>query len=64
MQNKNARQQVKDVSCKLQDSVNALNSAINSVEKPENRQKIESTLSAVNSALESANCTLSNYQEQ
>jgi len=63
MKNKNAIQYVKDVSCKLEESINCLNSALDSVEKTENKEKIESTLWAVNSALESVNITISSYQD-
>ena len=63
MRKKNAIQHVKDVSCKLEESVDCLNSALDTVEKPENKQKIESTLSAVNNALQEVNNTISNYQE-
>ena len=63
MENKNARQQVQDVCNQLESAKNSLNQAISSAEKPENKQKIQSTLSAVDSALQTANTTLSNYQE-
>jgi len=62
-QGKNARQRVQGVTGQLQSSVNELNQALSSVEKPENKQKIQNTLNSVNSALQSANDTLSNYQE-
>lgn len=63
MQNKNAKQHVQDVQQQLQNSTNCLNSALSSVEKPENRQKIQETLNAVNGAMQSVNNTLNNYQE-
>jgi len=62
-QGKNAKQHVQDVQSNLLDSTNYLNQALNSVEKPENRQKIQNTLNSVESALHSLNNTLSNYQE-
>lgn len=62
-QGKNARQRVQDVTTQLQSSVSELNNALSSVEKPQNRQKIQNTLSSVDTALRSANETLSNYQE-
>lgn len=62
-QGKNARQRVQGVAGQLQSSVDELNQAMSSVEKPQNRQKIQDTLNSVNSALKSANSTLSNYQE-
>lgn len=36
--------------------------ALSSVEKPENKQQIQSTLSAVDGALQTAATTLSNYK--
>lgn len=63
MQNKNAKQHVQDVCSQLESAKNCLNQALNSVEKPENRQKIQSTLNAVDNALQTANTTLSSYQE-
>ncbi|WP_346913331.1 EscE/YscE/SsaE family type III secretion system needle protein co-chaperone [Clostridium sp.] len=62
-QGKNAKQHVQDVQSNLMDSTTCLNQALNSVEKPENRQKIQNTLNSVESALNSVNSTLSNYQE-
>lgn len=63
MQNENAKQHVQDVREKLQCSTDCLNKALGTVEKPENRQKIQETLNAVNSAMQSVNNTLNNYQE-
>ena len=63
MQGNDAREQVQDVCNQLQNCQNSLNQALSSVEKPENRQKIQTTLDSVNSALQSASTTLSNYQE-
>jgi hypothetical protein len=63
MEKKNAKQHVQDVCTKLQDAEGCLNKALSSVEKPENKQKIQSTLNAVDNALQTANSTLSNYQE-
>ncbi|MBF8983406.1 hypothetical protein IZY60_07640 [Lutibacter sp. B2] len=62
-QGKNAKQHVQDVQAQLQSSVNCLNQAISSVEKPENRRQIQETLNSVNSALNAANTTLTNYVE-
>lgn len=62
-QGKNAKQHVQDVCGQLEAAKNSLNMALNSVEKPENRQKIQNTLNSVNSALQTANMTLSTYQE-
>jgi uncharacterized protein VirK/YbjX len=63
MQNKNAKQHVQDVTNHLQTAKDCLNQAISSAEKPENKEKIQNTLNAVDSALQTANTTLSNYQE-
>jgi Cu/Ag efflux pump CusA len=60
---KNARQHIEDVYHKLQTSRTSLAEAVNIVEKDENRQQIQSTLDAVQSALQSATDTLSNYKE-
>ena len=61
--NKNAKQHVQDVTSHLQNAKNGLNSALSSVEKPENKQKIQDTLNAVDGALQNATNTLSNYTE-
>lgn len=63
MQTKNAKQHVQDVTNHLQDAKKCLNNALNSVEKPENKQKIQDTLNAVDGAMQTATSTLSNYQE-
>ena len=60
---KNAIQHVQDVTNHLQTAQSCLNQALGSVEKPENRQKIQDTLNAVNSALQTANTTISSYKE-
>jgi hypothetical protein len=60
---KNARQHVEDVYHKLQTSRISLAEAVNTVEKEENRQQIQNTLNAVQSALQAATDTLSNYRE-
>jgi hypothetical protein len=60
---KNAKQHVEDVYHKLQTSRTSLSQAINTVEKEENRQQIQNTLNAVQSALQVATDTLSNYTE-
>ena len=61
--NKNAKQHVEDVYHKLQTSRTALSEAVTTVEKEENRQQIQTTLNAVQSALKAATDTLSNYKE-
>jgi hypothetical protein len=60
---KNARQRIEDVYHKLQTSRITLTEAVTIVEKDENRQQIQSTLDAVQSALQSATDTLANYKE-
>ena len=60
---KNARQNVQDVCTQLQTAKGYLNDALTSVEKDENRQKIQNTLNAVDSALQTANSTLTTYKE-
>jgi len=60
---KNARQRVEDVYHKLQTSSTSLTEAINTVEKEEDRQQIQNTLTAVQSALQAVTTTLSNYKE-
>jgi len=60
---KNAKQHVQDACEKLQHSSTCLSDAVNTVEKAENKQQIQNTLNQVQSALEAANTTLSNYKE-
>lgn len=59
-QGKNARQHVEDVKSQLECAKNCLNEAMNSVEKPENRERIQGTLNEVNNALKAATNTLVN----
>jgi molecular chaperone GrpE (heat shock protein) len=63
MPNNNAKQNVQDVYDKLVTCMDSLNLALTSVEKMENKQRIQSTLGAVDNAIEAANHTLANYQE-
>lgn len=63
MSQNNAKQNVEDVYDKLVTCVESLNKAMSTVEKAENRQRIQSTLNAVDQAIEAANHTLANYQE-
>lgn len=60
---KNAKQHIQDVYHKLETSRTCLNEAMNTVEKDENRQQIQNTLNAVQTALQAATTTLSNYTE-
>lgn len=63
MPNNNAKQNVQNAYDKLVDCMDSLNQALTSVEKQENKQRIQSTLGAVDNAIEAANHTLANYQE-
>jgi len=63
METKNAKQHVQDVTNHLQNAKNCLNTALSTVEKPENKQQIQNTLNAVDGALQNATTTLSNYKE-
>ncbi|WFD11327.1 EscE/YscE/SsaE family type III secretion system needle protein co-chaperone [Tepidibacter hydrothermalis] len=63
MQNNNAKQHVQMVQQQLQSATDCLNNALSTVEKPQNRQKIQETLNAVNGAMQSVNNTLNTYQE-
>ena len=60
---KNARQHVQSALSDLENAQECLNKAVGSVEKPQNKQHIQNTLNAVNTALQQANSTLSTYQE-
>lgn len=62
-QGKNARQQVQDVQGQLKNAQDNLNQAFSTVEKPQNKQKIQDTINAVTNALNTANDTLANYVE-
>lgn len=62
-QSKNAKQYVDDVCGQLQNSKNCLDKALNSVEKPENKEKIQNALRAVDNALHATINTLTNYEE-
>lgn len=59
-QGKNARQHVEEVQCQLESAQNCLKEAMRSVEKPENRERIQGTLNEVNNALKAATNTLTN----
>ena len=63
METKNAKQHVQDVTEQLTKAKSCLNKALNSVEKPENKQKIQNTLNSVDTAFNDATSTLSNYTE-
>ncbi|GKX31598.1 hypothetical protein SH1V18_40780 [Vallitalea longa] len=62
-QGKNAIQHVHDVQSQLQSAKSCLNQAISTVEKPENKKRIQDTLNAVDNALNTCNTTITNYQE-
>jgi hypothetical protein len=63
MQQKNAKQHIQDVSNHLQNAKNCLDQALTSVEKPENKQKIQGTLDSVNNAIQATTNTLTNYKD-
>ena len=63
METKNAKQHVQDVTNHLQSAKKCLNNALSTVEKPENKQQIQNTLTSVEGALQNATTTLSNYKE-
>lgn len=63
MAGKSAKRLVQDVYSQLYTAKNSLSEALNSVEKPGNRQHIQSTLNAVDNALETASNALVNYKD-
>lgn len=63
MPEKSAKQQVQQVFSQLSDARNALNQALNTVEKPENKQYIQNTLNAVESAIDTTSNALAHYKD-
>lgn len=63
MPQNNAKQNVQNVYDKLVTCMDSLNQALDSVEKMENKQRIQSAAGAVDNAIEAANHALANYQE-
>lgn len=63
MAGKNAKQQVQQAFSQLTDVKNALNKALDTVEKPENRQQIQNTLNAVENAINTTSTALTNYKD-
>lgn len=60
----NAIQSVRTASHDLEHARQHLRDALSSVEKPENRTKIESTLGVVENAISSVEQTINNYSER
>jgi hypothetical protein len=60
---KNARESVQSSLKDLQNAKSCLQNALQSVEKPENRTKIQDTFNAVDGALTKAQDTLNTYKE-
>jgi prefoldin subunit 5 len=54
---------VKKAFHQLQSSKESLNAALESVEKSDNRQRIENAAHAVENAIETINNTMANYKE-
>jgi hypothetical protein len=63
MPEKTAKQHVQEVFSQLSNAKNSLNQALTSAEKPENKQQIQNTLNAVESAINTAVTALSNYKD-
>lgn len=63
MPNNSAIDNVKKAYHQLQSSRESLNQALSSVEKSDNRQRIENAANAVESAIETINNTMANYKE-
>ncbi|SHI82393.1 hypothetical protein SAMN02745163_00802 [Clostridium cavendishii DSM 21758] len=59
----NAIENVKTAAHDLQHARQHIQDALNSVEKQENRTKIQGTLSAIDNAITSAQQTINNYME-
>ncbi len=60
---KNSRQHLTDAFAQLQNAQLNLKHALTTVEKQNNKQRIEATLSAVDEAIFSASNAVANYQE-
>ncbi|HYE82034.1 MAG TPA: EscE/YscE/SsaE family type III secretion system needle protein co-chaperone [Clostridia bacterium] len=63
MPGQNAKQRVQKVFSQLSDAKTSLNQALNTVEKPENRQQIQNTLNAIENAINTTSTALSNYKD-
>ena len=59
----NAKQQLESACSHLSVAQNALNQAMSTVEKQNNRQEIEKSLNAVNNAVSIANNACQNYRD-
>ncbi len=60
---KNAKEQLREACSQLQCAQNGLNQAMNTVEKPQNKQEIQNALSAIESASAVANNAMQNYRD-
>jgi len=63
METKNTNQYIQEVAYYLQKAKSCLNDALNSVERPENKQQIQNIFKGVEGALQNATTTLSNYKD-
>lgn len=63
MPGKTAKQQVQEVFSQLNNARDSLNQALNSAERPENKQQIQNTLNAVENAIDTTVTALSNYKD-
>ncbi len=60
---KNAKQQLQSACTQLSIVQNSLNQAMDTVEKPNNKQQIKNALYAINNAIDVANTAWQNYQD-
>ncbi|MGL5346883.1 MAG: hypothetical protein ACRDA3_06005 [Peptostreptococcaceae bacterium] len=60
---KNAKQELQSACNQLSSVKNALNQAMSTVEKPNNKQEVQKALDAVNNAVSVANSACNNYQD-
>jgi len=63
MEIKNTNQYIQEVAYHLQNAKSCLNDALNSVERPENKQQIQNIFKGVEGALQNVTTTLSNYKD-
>lgn len=59
----NAKDQLQSACNQLATAQGALNQAMSSVEKPENKQEIEKALNAINNAVSVSNSACQNYRD-
>jgi hypothetical protein len=63
MDTKNTNQYIQEVAYYLQNAEGCLNNALNSEEKPVNKQQIQNIFKGVEGALQNVTTTLSNYKD-